>query len=148
MNKFDWKCYLKTTNQRRSISAALLLVRLAMGIAFMYHGWGKIQIPMSWMPADSGVPGILQFLAALSEFGGGIALILGLITRVAMTGLAFTMAVAVFMHAVTMKHPFVSMTAGGPSYELAGIYFTLTILFLATGAGKYSLDAKIFGQKG
>lgn len=148
MNKIEWKCCLKTTNQRRSVSAALLLIRVAMGIAFMYHGWGKIQHPLNWMPADSGVPGVLQLLAALSEFVGGLVLIPGLITRVAATGLAFTMVVAVFMHAVMMKHPFVSMTAGGPSYELAAMYLTLAILLLTTGAGKYSLDAKIFGQQG
>ena len=147
MNTSKWKCCLSTTAQSNKVSAGLLILRVVVGIAFLYHGWGKIQNPMAWMPPDAGVPGILQFLAALSEFGGGIALILGLLTRVAMLGLGFTMAVAVFMHAVMMKDPFVN-TTGGSSYELAAVYLAISLLILATGAGKYSLDAKLCGAKG
>jgi len=127
-------------------SAALLVVRLIVGIAFLYHGFGKISSPFGWMPPEAGIPGILQFLAAVSEFGGGIALILGCLTSVAMAGLAFTMVVAVYMHAIVRQDPFVSMT-GGSSFELALVYFGIAILFLAIGAGKFSVDAKIFGER-
>ena len=41
---------------------------------------------------DAPVPGALQFLAFLSEFGGGIALLLGLLTPVAALGVLSTMA--------------------------------------------------------
>ncbi len=123
-------------------SLALLLVRVIVGIAFLFHGWGKIQAPFSWMPAEASVPGFLQFLAAVSEFGGGIALILGLLTPVAMFGLAVTMAVATHMHAIVRGDPFVSQ--GGPSYELALVYFGISLMFLAIGPGKYSIDAKLF----
>jgi len=62
----------------------LLLVRLAVGTAFIIHGWPKIQNPTSWMNAMGGstVPSLVQALAALTEFGGGMALILGLLTPV------------------------------------------------------------------
>jgi putative oxidoreductase len=33
---------------------ALLLIRLVMGIAFVLHGWPKIQNPMGWMNAMGG----------------------------------------------------------------------------------------------
>jgi len=61
-------------------SAALLFLRLIAGTAFMFHGWGKIQHPLNWMGPEAPVPGVLQFLAAFSEFGGGLAWILGLLT--------------------------------------------------------------------
>lgn len=128
------------------VSASLLLVRLIMGSAFMLHGWGKIQNPMGWMGPDAPVPGILQFLAAFAEFGGGLALILGLLTALASLGLIVTMAVAVSMHMFVMKDPFVSMT-GGSSYELALGYLGLAFLFLNAGPGKFSLDFKIFGHR-
>jgi putative oxidoreductase len=72
---------------------ALLLVRLVMGLAFVLHDWPKIQNPMGWMNAMGGssVPSFLQALAALAEFGGGIALILGLLTPVAAFGLVCQM---------------------------------------------------------
>jgi len=127
-------------------SVALLLLRLVMGIAFIFHGWGKIQMPFGWMGPEAPVPGFFQFLAALSEFGGGIALIVGLLTSLASLGLAFTMAVAVFFHAVIQKDPFVNFSGGG-AYELPLVYFGLAILFLITGPGKFSVDSKIFGER-
>jgi putative oxidoreductase len=112
----------------------------------MFHGWGKIQNPMGWMPPDAGVPGFLQLLAAISEFGGGLAWILGLLTPLASLGMAFTMAVATMMHAFVMKDPFVAMGGGG-SYEPAITYLCISIVFIFVGAGKFSLDQKIFGSK-
>ncbi len=127
-----------------NVSIGLLLVRLVMGVAFILHGWGKIQAPFSWMP-NSNIPGIFLFLAALSEFGGGIALILGCLTSLASLGLAFTMAVAVYFHAVVFGDPFVSK--GGGSYELGMLYFALSIMFVLAGPGKFSIDKTIFGEK-
>lgn len=125
---------------------ALLLIRLVGGAAFMIHGWGKIQNPFGWMGPEAPVPGILQALAALSEFGGGLAWILGLLTPLAGLGVAFTMAVAVFMHAVKWGHPFVA-TGGGSSYELALVYFCISLLLIALGPGRLSLDRRIFGPR-
>lgn len=114
-----------------------------MGVAFILHGWGKIQVPFGWMGPESPVPGLFQFLAAFSEFGGGIALILGLLTRVAALGLGFTMAVATYTHMVIKGDPFV----GRPSYELPLVYLVISILFIVMGPGSYSADAKVFGER-
>ena len=124
---------------------ALLLLRFVAGLAFMFHGWGKIQNPFAWMPPEAPVPGILQALAALSEFGGGLAWILGLLTPLASLGLAITMVVAFAMHAFMRGDPFVS--TGGPSYELAAIYFCISLLLMAAGPGRFSLDRKVFGPR-
>src|SRR5918992_2482454 len=107
---------------------ALLLVRLVMGLAFVLHGWPKIQNPMGWMNAmgDSAVPSFLQALAALAEFGGGIALILGLLTPIAAFGLVCQMLGALLLVHLPQGHPFVSQ--GGPSYELALIYLVMSIM--------------------
>lgn len=126
-------------------SLALLLLRVVVGLAFMLHGWGKIQSPMDWMGPEAPVPGVLQLLAAVSEFGGGLAWILGLLFPLASLGIFVTMAVATSMHAFVKGDPFVSM--GGPSYELALVYLTIAFLFLMIGPGKFSLDAMIFGKK-
>ena len=78
-------------------SVGLLLLRLVMGAAFLFHGWPKIQNPLGWMGPECTVPGILQALAALAEFGGGMALIVGLLTRLASLGIAAVMVVALGM---------------------------------------------------
>src|SRR5512133_1062981 len=90
------------------VDAALLLVRLVVGIAFTLHGWGKIQHPTSWMGPDGSAPPVFQALAAVSEFGGGIALVLGLLARLGALGILCTMAVAFWTHAVMRGDPFVS----------------------------------------
>jgi putative oxidoreductase len=128
-------------------SAALLVLRLIVGAAFVFHGWGKIQTPFGWNPPESPVfiPVIFQLLAAISEFGGGIAWILGLLTPIASLGIGCTMAVAVYLHSMVMKDPFVNLT-GGSSYEPALVYLGIALVFLALGPGKFSLDEGIFGE--
>jgi len=125
---------------------ALLLIRVVAGFAFMLHGWGKIQNPFGWMGPDGFAPGIFQALAALSEFGGGLAWILGLLTPLASLGIACTMAVAFSFHAIVRGDPFVSMT-GGPNFELAAVYFCIALLLIAMGPGRLSVDRKLFGPR-
>lgn len=120
-------------------SVALLLLRLAAGIGMCLHGFGKIQAPFDWMGPDAPVPGILQFLAALSEFVGGIAWIIGLLTPLASLGMAITMVVATFVH-VSKGDPFVQ------GYELALLYLCISIIFMILGPGKFAVDP-IIGRK-
>ncbi|NLE38469.1 MAG: DoxX family protein, partial [Pirellulaceae bacterium] len=80
----------------------------------------------------------------LAEFGGGIALILGLVTRLASLGIGSVMVVAIGVVHVPQGDPFVSK--GGPSWELAAVYLACAILFLLLGPGRYSLDAVAFGK--
>jgi putative oxidoreductase len=124
-------------------SVGLLLLRLVMGVAFLLHGWGKIQTPLGWMGPEAPVPAILQALAALAEFGGGIALIAGLLTRLASLGIAAVMVVALGMVHLPHGDPFVSKT-GGASYELAAVYLACAMVFLLLGAGRFSMDALLF----
>ena len=137
---------LKVPSQATCASMALLLLRVVVGLAFVQHGWGKMQNPFAWMPPDAPVPGFLQFLAAFAEFGGGIALVLGLLTVLGSLGIAITMLVATSMHAFVMHDPMVNLT-GGSSFELPLVFLAVAILFMNLGPGKYSLDAKIFGTK-
>ena len=124
----------------------LLLVRIVAGLAFTLHGWGKIQNPFGWMGPGGFAPGIFQALAAISEFFGGLAWILGLLTPLASLGIACTMAVAFSFHAFMRGDPFVSPT-GGPASELAALYFSIALLLLTTGPGRFSLDRKLFGPR-
>src|SRR3989338_11516043 len=115
------KCILRPVPQPAFASTALLLLRLIVGAAFVLHGWGKIQHPFGWMGPEATIPGVFQFLAAISEFGGGLAWILGLLTPIASLGIGCTMTVAVYMHLIVRQDPFVNRT-GGSSYEPALVY--------------------------
>ena len=96
-------------------SLGLLVLRLVMGAAFLFHGWPKIQNPFGWMGPEATMPSVLQSLAALSEFGGGVALILGLLARLACLGIGGTMVVALATVHFPRKHPFVGRLVSHPS---------------------------------
>lgn len=126
-----------------SASVGMLVLRVIAGGAMMLHGWPKIQSPFSWMGADAPTPGFLQALAALSEFGGGLALVLGVLTPVAMLGWVATMAYAAYTH-WSKGDPWVGR---GGSYESALLYFAVGLFFLLAGPGRYSLDALFLSRR-
>lgn len=129
------------------ISAGLLILRLVAGLAFMFHGYGKIQNPFGWMGPDAGVPGMFQALAAISEFVGGLAWMLGLLTPLFSFGLACTMTVAASLHMFILKDPFVAQGPGKGAYELALVYLCVALLLLLAGPGRFSVDRVVFGEK-
>jgi putative oxidoreductase len=123
-------------------SAALLAIRLVAGAAFMHHGFTKIQNPFAWMGPNSPMPGFLQALAAVSEFGGGFAWMIGFLVPLASFGILCTMVVAVGRH-LSHGDPFVGK---GGSYELALVYAGVAVLLLVVGPGRIALDASWVGR--
>jgi putative oxidoreductase len=125
---------------------ALLLLRVVVGSAFVLHGSGKIVHAFTWMgPA---IPGWLQAMAAMSEFGGGLALVAGLLTPLAALGLIGTMVGALAMVHLPSGHPFVSPDPAKPAFELPLIYLIVNLSVLLAGPGAYSLDSILFNRKG
>jgi putative oxidoreductase len=137
------KDLFKTNSLNSRASIGILIFRVVVGLAFMFHGWSKIQNPTGWMGPD-GPPGFLQFLAAISEFGGGLSWILGLLTPLSCFGIFCTMGFATYFHAIVRGDPFVGSNG---AFEPALVYFVTTIMLFLVGPGKFSLDQKIFGTK-
>lgn len=140
------RSFLAVAEQSMPADASLLVLRFVAGAALMLHGWAKIQNPFAWMGPDAFAPSFLQALAALSEFGGGLACAIGLLTPLASLGISSTMAVAFYLHAFMQGDPFVSK-GGGPSFELAVLYFCIALILMTVGPGRLSLDRMIFGSR-
>jgi len=131
-------------------AVGLLVLRLVTGAAFLLHGWPKIQNAFHWMDrpdAPASLPGYLQALVALSEFGGGIALILGFLTPLAALGIACVMVGAIWTVHLPQGDPFVAAKPGQGSYELAAVYLANVIMLFLVGPGVLSLDALLFGRR-
>lgn len=120
----------------------LLILRLTVGAALMVHGFPKIKTPLTWMGED-GPPGVLQLIAAVSEFVGGMGILAGFLTPLACVGVAATMGYATYFHA-SKGDPWIGK--GGPSFELAGIYLASALVCVAAGPGRLSLDRVVFGR--
>ena len=122
---------------------ALLLLRAGLGVMFVLHGWPKILGgPTMWTGLGgsmahlgiTAVPVVWGFLAALSEFGGGICLVLGIAFRPACIMMAATMTVAAVHH-----------LASGDGVMTASHAIEVGVVFLAMlflGPGRYSVDKK------
>jgi putative oxidoreductase len=123
-------------------SLGLLVLRLVVGTAFILHGLPKIQNPMHWM-GDKVSP-ILQLAAAVAEFGGGIALVVGFLTPIAAALIAVDMIFALALVHLPKGDKFVNPSGG--SFELPLVYLALMIGLIATGPGRYSLDMLMWGS--
>jgi putative oxidoreductase len=124
--------------------AGLLMMRLGLGAMFVGHGLPKIVGgPAHWTQLGEAVrvlgihfgPSVVWgFLAALSEFGGGILLAAGVFFRPACLALFATMSVATLSH---MSHGDDFATTSHPA-ELAVVFFSL----LWIGAGPWRVRLK------
>lgn len=122
----------------------LLIMRVGIGLIFIVHGYPKMMggsTQWLWLGNQMALIGIQVypvfwgFLAACSEFFGGILLVLGLGTRPVVFLLVCVMFVATMMHYM-QGDPF-----GTYAHPLALLVVFVGLLF--TGSGKYSIDAMI-----
>lgn len=123
---------------------ALLILRCALGIIFMTHGYPKLihGAAMQGFFIEHGLPAYFVYVAGVAEFFGGGLMILGLFTRGAALVLTLEMCVAIWrVHSsrgilAVHEFEFPLMMAVG-CFALA-----------AVGAGFISVDHLLFGTGG
>ena len=136
-----------STASKRQIDIGLTILRVVVGAIFVAHGAQKIFVfgfdGVAGAFGQMGIPmaGILGPLVALVEFFGGLALITGLLTRVASLGLLSTMVVAILQ--VHLRNGFFAPTGVEFPLSLLGS----TALIAIAGAGSFSLD-RIIDSRG
>ena len=122
---------------------ALLLLRVFIGIAFLFHGYRKV-VDIAGFATEFGMPHCIAAAAASVQFGAGLLLILGLVTPLASLALAGTMAVAT-SQLIARGEPFVS--PHGHSWEASSFYLVLNVALILLGPGSYSIDWLLVGRK-
>ncbi|MCS3431409.1 DoxX family protein [Klebsiella sp. BIGb0407] len=115
----------------------ILVARILMPILFISAGWGKITGyagTQQYMEA-MGVPGALLPLTILLEFGGGLAVLFGLLTRTtALITAIFTLLTAVLFHSNFAEG--MNSLMFMKNMTIAGGYLLLALI----GPGAFSID--------
>ena len=122
----------------RFAPALLSVLRIASAYMFILHGTAKFfSFPVAM---GGGAPSGIYLAAAILEVGGGLLLLLGLLTRPVAFILSGQMAVAYFMAHASQGNALFPIANGGESAAL----FSFVFLYLAAaGGGAWSLD-KLF----
>ncbi len=130
---------------------AALILRVPVGLILAAHGAQKLfgwfggnglAGTAQWLSSIGIEPGYLMaLLAGSAEFFGGLALVLGLLTRPAAVIAAFTMLVAIFS-----VHISNGLFAADGGYEYALTLFVVLMSLAVQGGGYLSLD-KVLSDK-
>jgi uncharacterized membrane protein YphA (DoxX/SURF4 family) len=119
-----------------------LILRFVLGISFFIHGVAKFQAGIGniagWFDSI-GLPGFLAYIIATVELIGGIALILGLFSRIISLLFAVVMLGAIFI---------AKLSAGFLNgFELELAYLAMGVYIAITGSKAYALDSIIFKKE-
>lgn len=127
---------------------AYLMLRVVTGLAFFYHGYAKVFT----MGLDNVVgffgkvgipfPTVCAYLVSYGELLGGIALMLGFLTHwVAKINVLIMLGAIGFVHWGAQGGWFNGYGADG-GYEYQLLLLAVSVFFMTSGSGKYSLDAR------
>ncbi|MCU6599502.1 DoxX family protein [Peribacillus frigoritolerans] len=119
------------------------LLRVMLGISFFLHGLSKfkggLENTSGWFQSI-GIPGFMAYVVGIIELVGGIALIIGLGTRIISALLVFIMAGAI----VYVKFPAGFMGNGeGSGYELDLVLMIIALHLVLNGSRFLAIDSKL-----
>jgi putative oxidoreductase len=122
----------------------LLVLRLALGASFMFHGYPKLSDPARWLKAfpGFGFPSYFAYISGILELFGGGLLVLGLFTR----GAALLLAIEMGLVLARTTIPAVGIYNLG-KYETPLLLGAMALALATTGAGVISMDAFTFESR-
>lgn len=119
----------------------LFIIRIFLGITFFAHGLDKFQGGIGNTAGffeSIGIPAFLAYVVALIELVGGIALIIGLGTRVA------SALVGIVMIGAILKVKIGTGFLGG--YELDFVLLGMAIALALSGSSLYAVETKLLNS--
>jgi putative oxidoreductase len=135
-------------------------LRLIVGLGFMQHGFAKLAKGPDAFAAilhGMGVPAphLMAWVTVLTEIGGGLAVLLGVLVPLASLPMAAVLLVAIFT--VHLRYGFssiklIAVTAAGaqfgpPGYECDLLYLACLAALVMGGSGPWAIDGVIRRQR-
>ena len=116
--------------------AALLLMRLLVGIVFITSGWSHARDPVARGKSIGQGPGFTRFLG-VAELAGGLGVTLGVLVQLAAIGLILVMLGAVQKKIFVWHTGFWGKHSDGWHYDL--LFVSMCVVIATTGGGRYVL---------
>ena len=131
----------------KKIEVSTFILRIVLGISFFIHGLVKFQDgignTVGWFDSI-GLPGFLAYAVATIELVGGIALILGLGTRIVSTLFALIMIGAIVKVKLAIGFLGTPEMAG---YELDLAFLAIALFLAVNGSKHWSIDEFISSRR-
>jgi putative oxidoreductase len=128
----------------RQLDTGMAIVRIITGIIFIAHGAQKVfgfgigGTTQFFTQVGAPLPGVAAPLVAALELVGGVALVIGLLTRLVALGLALDM-----LGAILLVHLANGFFVGGNGVEFVLLLMVNAIALVVAGPGAFSLDGAI-----
>ncbi len=105
-------------------------LRIALASVFVYHGVGKLA-GVEQFAQMMNLSYTVALLVALAEFGGGVLVLVGGVTRSWVTRLGASFFVPVLIGAITMVHRGQWNFVANEAYPMGGSEFQVTLLLIS-----------------
>jgi putative oxidoreductase len=121
----------------------LLALRIGVGVIFIVHGWPKITgargmaAMMGGGEAKPVLVGVFT-IQGVVEAGGGVLLILGVLTQLVVLAFAIIMIGAIFLKVTKWKTGFMAQQTTG--WELDFVLLAASLLLFFTGPGEIAIQ--------
>lgn len=127
---------------KNNYELGLLILRVVLGASFLTHGIMKFNLGIEgqagWF-ASIGLPGFLAYVVAIIELVGGIAMILGIGTRIVAALFALVMLGAIFTVKLSVGFAGNGQLAG---WELDLAFLAMSVVLFMSGSEKFALLTK------
>mgnify|MGYP001773866872 CR=1 FL=1 len=136
--------YIKDKND-----LALFILRLSIGVIFLAHGYQKLfimkPVAVAGFLKNLGFPfsDLFGWILSLTEFIGGLALIVGIAVR----GFAILLSIVMVLAILLVKTKIGLIGQGSVGAELDLALLSSLIVLILKGGGIYSLEQKIFKKE-
>jgi putative oxidoreductase len=128
----------------RQLNLGLAVLRIAVATVFIKHGYQKLfvfgfaGVIGAFTHMGVPLPGVFGPLIGVLEFFGGIALLVGFLTRVVAAGFVLDMLGAILL---------VKLKGGFSGYELEFLLCASSLALFLAGGGRFSVDALLAGRR-
>lgn len=119
---------------------APVVLRFALAVVFLYHGYGKVFGPNAGLGATwmgDKIPTLMQVLVSWGEILCGLGFLFGFMTAIASLG-----TIVIMLGAIFLVHGSKGFGAMGGGFEYNFVLIAMCLALIATGSGPWSIDSK------